>query len=83
MDFVKEAGKIIVAISIVLWFLASFPGVDQQEYDQNAYEGETIESYQLRNSFAGKFGQIIEPTIETLGFRLENRNRITHLFCSS
>lgn len=66
--FIKEAGKIIVAISIVLWFLASFPGVDQQEYDQNAYEGETIESYQLRNSFAGKFGQIIEPTIEPLGF---------------
>lgn len=66
--FIKEAGKIIVAISIVLWFLASFPGVDEQEYAQNAYDGETIESYQLRHSFAGKFGQIIEPTIEPLGF---------------
>lgn len=66
--FVKEAGKIIVAISIVLWFLASFPGVDEAEYSSNAYEGETIESYQLRHSFAGKFGQIIEPTIEPLGF---------------
>lgn len=52
----------------MLWFLASFPGVDESEYSQNAYEGETIESYQLRHSFAGKFGQIIEPTIEPLGF---------------
>lgn len=66
--FIKEAGKVIVGISIVLWFLASFPGVDESEYSQNAYEGETIESYQLRHSFAGKFGQIIEPTIEPLGF---------------
>lgn len=66
--FIKEAGKIIVAISIVLWFLASFPGVDENEYASNAYDGESIESFQLRNSFAGKFGQIIEPTIEPLGF---------------
>ncbi len=66
--FIKEAGKIIVAISIVLWFLASFPGVDENEYTSNAYDGESIESFQLRNSFAGKFGQIIEPTIEPLGF---------------
>ncbi len=66
--FIKEAGKVIVAISIVLWFLASFPGADESEYATNSYEGETIESYQLRNSFAGKFGQIIEPTIEPLGF---------------
>jgi ferrous iron transport protein B len=66
--FIKEAGKIIVGISIVLWFLASFPGVDESEYSSNSYDGESIESYQLRNSFAGKFGQIIEPTIEPLGF---------------
>ncbi len=66
--FIKEAGKVIVAISIVLWFLASFPSADESEYATNSYEGETIESYQLRNSFAGKFGQLIEPTIEPLGF---------------
>lgn len=66
--FVTEAGKIIVAISIVLWFLASFPKVGNEEFIEQANTEETIESYQLRHSFAGRFGQIIEPTIEPLGF---------------
>lgn len=66
--FVVEAGKIIVAISIILWFLASFPKVGTEEFQAEASSGESIESYQLRHSFAGKFGQIIEPTIEPLGF---------------
>lgn len=66
--FVTEAGKIIVAISIVLWFLASFPKVGNEEFVAEANTEETIESYQLRHSFAGRFGQIIEPTIEPLGF---------------
>ncbi len=71
MVFVKEAGKIIVAISIVLWFAASFPKVDPTSYEPCIPGSETcesIESFQLRNSFAGKFGKIIEPTIEPLGF---------------
>jgi len=66
--FLKEAGKIIFAISIVLWFLASFPQVDNTDYAAHSYEGESIKSYQLRHSFAGKFGKIIEPAIEPLGF---------------
>lgn len=66
--FITEAGKIIVAISIVLWFLASFPKVGNAEYEAEASNAETIESYQLRHSFAGTFGKFIEPAIEPLGF---------------
>ena len=66
--FVTEAGKIIVAISIVLWFLASFPKVDTQQYEAEIATTQTLESYQLSNSFAGKFGKFIEPAIEPLGF---------------
>lgn len=66
--FITEAGKIIVALSIVLWFLASFPKVDQQQAEADLLPGESIESYQLKHSFAGKFGQLIEPTIKPLGF---------------
>lgn len=74
--FVTEAGKIIVAISIVLWFLASFPKVDMppqvtqqtSEYDSSFDINESEESYQLRHSYAGQFGKIIEPVIEPLGF---------------
>ncbi len=74
--FVTEAGKIIVAISIVLWFLASFPKVEMprelkqqtSEYDSSFDITESEESYQLRHSFAGRFGKVIEPAIEPLGF---------------
>jgi len=55
--FLFNAGKIIMAISIILWFLASFPKTD------NRGEQTTI-----HNSFAGKIGHIIEPAIQPLGF---------------
>lgn len=74
--FVKEAGKIIIAISIVLWFLASYPKVDMpKQTGQNPQTttavAETVKSpatYQLKHSYAGQFGQWIEPVIEPLGF---------------
>ncbi len=56
--FVVNAGKIIMAISIVLWFLASFPKVDDPNGNENF----------IRNSYAGKIGRTIEPVIEPLGF---------------
>ena len=55
--FLFNAGKIIMAISIILWFLASFPMTD------NRGEQTTI-----HNSFAGKIGHTIEPVIQPLGF---------------
>jgi len=89
--FVTEAGRIIIAISIVLWFLASYPKVDtgdgtipaetiaQKEIVEEKSEGEAIDSSeadnqqmlaskQLRNSYAGQFGQFIEPVIKPIGF---------------
>lgn len=58
--FVLNAGQIILAISIVLWFMASYP----KPY--NAAEitpGEAIQQ-----SYAGKIGKFIEPAIAPLGF---------------
>ena len=55
--FLFNAGKIIMAISIILWFLASFPKTDNIG-DQPA----------IHNSFAGKIGHAIEPVIQPLGF---------------
>lgn len=66
--FITEAGKIIVAISIVLWFLASFPKVGAEQFEAEATDYESIESFQLSHSFAGRFGKVIEPAIEPLGF---------------
>lgn len=55
--FVIDAGKIILAISIILWFLASFPA------SVNESKSKAIES-----SYAGKIGHLIEPVISPLGF---------------
>lgn len=80
-SFVFGAGKIILAISIVLWFLASYgPGDDfnnaseivrSQEKSQNLTQEELqqeIASYKLEHSFIGITGRAIEPTIRPLGY---------------
>lgn len=79
--FVFGAGKIILAISIVLWFLASYgPGenfndaekITKKEYaNQNLSQEELhqkIASYKLENSFIGLTGRAIEPVIRPLGY---------------
>ena len=80
-SFVVEAGKIILAISILLWFLASFgPGKDfsnaeqivsQQSVNQTLDEVELknkIVSFRLENSYIGILGKTIEPIILPLGY---------------
>ncbi|NHZ85341.1 MAG: ferrous iron transport protein B [Planctomycetia bacterium] len=65
--FITNAGKIIMAVSIVLWFLASFPktSTDLKKYN-NAIGIEQINA--IDNSYAGKIGHAIEPIIRPLGF---------------
>ena len=112
--FVVRAGKIIFGLSIVLWFLASYPKADlppELAARADAAQAETAErfvevepevraelegseetsadaavtaadaeeissvsvedqvaSYQVRNSFIGRFGRAIEPVMAPLGF---------------
>lgn len=79
-SFVLGAGKIILAISIVLWVLASYgPGdfnnaeaiVTQENAGQNISEEalETkIASYKLEHSYIGITGKFIEPAVRPLGY---------------
>ncbi len=60
--FLFNAGKIIMAISIVLWFLASFPTADKAD----GVDSDRINP--IHNSYAGKIGHTIEPIIKPLGF---------------
>ncbi len=53
-QFVTDAGKIILVISVILWVLASFP---KTENGQN-----------IKTSYAGEIGKVIEPFIRPLGF---------------
>ncbi|MFK6999579.1 ferrous iron transport protein B [Flavobacterium oreochromis] len=76
-SFVLGAGKIILALSIILWFLASYgPGENFKNADKivaehskttKDLEGE-IASYKLENSYIGKIGKGIEPIIKPLGY---------------
>lgn len=79
--FVLQAGKVIIAVSVILWVLASYgPGnrfdrIDKQfaqpQYTQHMSAdslSRTIASAKLENSYAGVLGHVIEPVIKPLGF---------------
>ena len=80
-SFVFGAGKIILAISIILWFLASYgPGKDFNNAEEivttkfadanlssEDLEKE-IDAYKLEHSFIGLTGRGIEPIIRPLGY---------------
>lgn len=70
--FLKRAGTVILAISIVLWALASFPRYHAPSTDANTSTSEAAavdpHTIQLQQSFAGRGGKILEPVIRPLGF---------------
>jgi ferrous iron transport protein B len=79
--FVLQAGKVIIAVSVILWVLASYGPGDrferieqkyrQPQYTQHLNTGElskAINSEKLENSYAGVLGHVIEPVIRPLGF---------------
>lgn len=78
--FVFGAGKIILAISIILWVLASYgPGdfnnaeeiVTNQNIAEPLSKGELdikIAAFKLKNSYIGIVGKTIEPAVQPLGY---------------
>ncbi len=80
-SFVWDAGKIIVAISIVLWFLASHGYSDnfnnaesiiaEAHIEENLTPKELdklVSSYKIENSYIGTFSKNLEPAITPLGY---------------
>ncbi len=75
--FLFDAGKIIVAISIILWALATFgPGNEMEEAAKQVslknisidrYEDE-VAAAKLEHSYIGHMGKAIEPVIKPLGY---------------
>ena len=60
-SFVVEAGKVILIVSMILWFLASY-----QFHETKSFAVQ--ETTELEQSFAGSLGKTIEPAIAPLGF---------------
>jgi ferrous iron transport protein B len=81
-SFVMEAGKIIMIVSVILWFLSSFSPTSniQQTLETETTEIATAKGWseqqkadhlaarKLETSYAGYLGKAIEPAIRPLGF---------------
>ncbi|MGN6163042.1 MAG: ferrous iron transport protein B [Flavisolibacter sp.] len=78
--FVTDAGKIIMVISLILWFLSSF-GPSKMSTVEERYKTEiarhpaaadslqvAMNTARLENSYAGILGRAIEPAIKPLGY---------------
>ena len=76
--FLKRAGTVILAISIILWALTAFPRNTEVQIQDSSVQTQTITDSEqatiddsgakLRNSYAGQLGHLIEPVIKPLGF---------------
>ena len=79
--FVVEAGKVIMMISLVLWFLSSYGPKERMHKVYEDYQAalaqpgadstlaaESWASAKLENSYAGIMGKAIEPAIRPLGY---------------
>ncbi|WP_341834033.1 ferrous iron transport protein B [Chitinophaga pollutisoli] len=81
--FITDAGKVIMVISIILWFLASYGPSNRMEAVHQQYETQMaavtdeetltqldreMQSAKLANSYAGIVGHAIEPVVKPLGY---------------
>jgi ferrous iron transport protein B len=64
--FLTEAGTVILACTIVLWALLSYPKVPIPP--DAAVTPDEVAAYELEHSYAGQIGKAIEPAIRPLGF---------------
>jgi ferrous iron transport protein B len=62
----RKAGTTILAASVILWALLTFPQVEPPA--ELAQDEAAARSWQLERSVAGHIGKAIEPTISPLGF---------------
>ncbi len=65
--FLRRAGTIIFAVSVVLWFLASYPEAGPKPGLEAGTDGEQA-AWALSQSAMGQMGRFIEPVIAPLGY---------------
>jgi ferrous iron transport protein B len=73
--FLLDAGKVIIAISIILWVLSSHAPAGKFEKIEKLHREElsagnttSVSAEKLQSSYAGMLGKAIEPAIAPLGF---------------
>jgi len=76
--YMRKAGTVILAISILMWVLATFPRLDREaratanapisSEPSQAVQTDHEASRQLAHSFAGRLGRTMEPILAPMGF---------------
>jgi len=72
--FVRDAGKVIIVISMILWGLSSYGPTERMHAVTVKYENAPASQMKaknaalLENSYAGILGRSIEPAIKPLGY---------------
>jgi len=64
LNYIKKAGTVILAASVLIWVITTFP----QPKDADAQPEAIRNEYRLEYSIAGRIGKFIEPAIRPLGF---------------
>ena len=64
--YLRKAGTIILAVSIVLWFAMSYPKPGAES--QSNLTPQQAQQEKLEHSVIGRLGQAIEPALKPLGF---------------
>ncbi len=64
--YLKKAGTVILAISIILWAMTSYPKADQSHLA--GMSDEQIQQVELQSSIAGRIGKAMESVISPMGF---------------
>jgi ferrous iron transport protein B len=66
VSFLKNAGTLIMAVSIVVWALGSYPQLELPA--DEAADAAVVKGEALRQSFLGRAGHFIEPVVKPLGW---------------
>ena len=66
VSFLKNAGTLIMAVSIVVWALGSYPKPELPAAD--VADAAVLKGEALRQSFLGRAGHFIEPVVKPLGW---------------
>ncbi len=65
LGFLKKAGTVILALSLVIWVLSTFPQTDQAI--TSGMEPAQARAVNLENSALGRIGKVIEPVLKPIG----------------
>ncbi|MEX0322513.1 MAG: ferrous iron transport protein B [Puniceicoccaceae bacterium] len=69
--FLKRAGTIIFALSILLWFLMNYPHMEDETLPADAAGVELVDTEPasaVEGSFAGMLGRTLEPVFAPIGY---------------